>query len=76
MRIVATLVVVAVLVPTALHVIVRPEPVVDDPVAVANDNRTPAGRRVRDTLELRLTVGRAAWQIFGDSSAPIHRQSG
>jgi len=39
-----------------------------DPSAVANDNRTPAGVRVGDTLVLRLTVGPAAWHILGDSN--------
>jgi manganese oxidase len=42
-----------------------------DPVAVANDNRTPAGRRIADTLVLQLAVGPASWRIFGDSAAPF-----
>lgn len=42
-----------------------------DPVATANDNRTPAGRRVGDTLDLRLVAGPALWKIFGDSAAPF-----
>jgi FtsP/CotA-like multicopper oxidase with cupredoxin domain len=33
------------------------------PAALPNDNRTPAGRRVGDTLALRLTVRRVAWYI-------------
>ena len=43
--------------------------IADDPKAIANDNRTPAGTRVGDTLMLRLTVGPAAWHILGDSDA-------
>ena len=35
---------------------------------VANDNRTPAGTMVGDTLELRLTVTPVAWHILGDSA--------
>jgi len=35
--------------------------------AVANDNRTPAGTMVGDTLALRLTVTPVAWHILGDS---------
>jgi FtsP/CotA-like multicopper oxidase with cupredoxin domain len=34
--------------------------------AVANDNRTPAGRMERDTLVLRLTVTPASWHILGE----------
>jgi hypothetical protein len=36
--------------------------------AVANDNRSPAGTRLGDTLYLRLTVAPAAWHILADSS--------
>jgi FtsP/CotA-like multicopper oxidase with cupredoxin domain len=39
-----------------------------DQFAAANDNRTPAGSRVGDTLVLRLTVSPVMWGIFGDSS--------
>src|SRR5262245_51993869 len=35
--------------------------------AVANDNRTPAGTMVGDTLALRLTVALVAWHILGDN---------
>ena len=35
--------------------------------AVANDNATPAGTMVGDTLTLRLTVAPVAWRILGDS---------
>jgi hypothetical protein len=42
-----------------------------DPVATPNDNRVPAGHRVGDTLVLRLSVSPAAWQILGDSAAPL-----
>jgi FtsP/CotA-like multicopper oxidase with cupredoxin domain len=38
------------------------------PIASANDNRTPAGTRVRDSLVLRLSVERATWPILGDSN--------
>ena len=37
------------------------------PRAIANDNRSPAGRRVRDTLALRLTIGRTVWRLDGDN---------
>src|SRR4051812_47564292 len=37
-------------------------------LAVANDNRLPAGTRHGDTLYLRLTVTPAAWHILADSS--------
>ena len=36
--------------------------------AVANDNRTPAGTMVADTLLLRLTVTPVAWHLLGDSA--------
>jgi FtsP/CotA-like multicopper oxidase with cupredoxin domain len=36
--------------------------------AAANDNRTPAGTYVQDTLVLRLTVSQAIWRILGDSN--------
>ncbi|HEV8398865.1 MAG TPA: multicopper oxidase domain-containing protein [Gemmatimonadales bacterium] len=35
--------------------------------AVSNDNRTPAGTMVGDTLALRLTVAPVAWHLLGDS---------
>jgi FtsP/CotA-like multicopper oxidase with cupredoxin domain len=38
------------------------------PIASANDNRIPAGTRVRDSLVLRLTIQRVAWHILGDSN--------
>lgn len=36
--------------------------------AVANDNRTPGGKMVADTLVLRLTVTPVAWHLLGDSA--------
>jgi FtsP/CotA-like multicopper oxidase with cupredoxin domain len=42
--------------------------VLDDPKALPNDNRAPAGRRAGDTLVLRLTLSPAAWHILGDSN--------
>jgi FtsP/CotA-like multicopper oxidase with cupredoxin domain len=36
--------------------------------AVANDNRTPGGTMVADTLVLRLTVTPVAWHLLGDSA--------
>ncbi|HEY6784366.1 MAG TPA: hypothetical protein VI159_05410, partial [Gemmatimonadales bacterium] len=42
-----------------------------DPTAVPNDNTTPAGTRVGDTLLLHLTVSSAAWHILGDSNPAI-----
>ncbi|MEO8561671.1 MAG: multicopper oxidase domain-containing protein [bacterium] len=41
--------------------------VADEPNALANDNRTPAGTRVGDTLVLKLTVVQATWRIYGDT---------
>ena len=35
--------------------------------AVANDNRTPGGTMIGDTLALRLTVTPVAWHILGDT---------
>jgi FtsP/CotA-like multicopper oxidase with cupredoxin domain len=40
----------------------------EEQVAVPNDNRTPAGTRVGDTLVLRLTTTTAVWRILGDSN--------
>jgi FtsP/CotA-like multicopper oxidase with cupredoxin domain len=37
----------------------------------ANDNRTPAGAYVGDTLVLRLTVATVAWHFVGDSNPPL-----
>ncbi len=42
-----------------------------DLVAVPNDNRTPAGTRVGDTLLLRLTASPVAWHILGDSNPAL-----
>lgn len=39
----------------------RPTPRMDGSRATANDNRRPAGLMLRDTLVLRLVVGRAEW---------------
>jgi len=40
----------------------------EDPIAVVNDNRAPAGTRVGDTLALRLVVTPVVWHILGDSN--------
>ena len=42
-----------------------------DLTAAPNDNRTPAGTRVADTLLLRLTVSNVAWYILGDGNPPL-----
>jgi FtsP/CotA-like multicopper oxidase with cupredoxin domain len=42
-----------------------------DLTAEPNDNRTPAGTRVGDTLLLRLTVSNVAWYILGDGNPPL-----
>lgn len=42
-----------------------PKPVAGAVLAVANDNRRPAGRIVADTLRLSLDVVEAAWQAEG-----------
>ena len=39
--------------------------------AVANDNRTPAGTMVGDTLVLRLSVTPAQWHILGESQRAV-----
>ena len=41
------------------------------PIASANDNRTPAGTYVGDTLVIRLTAGTATWHFVGDSNPPL-----
>jgi FtsP/CotA-like multicopper oxidase with cupredoxin domain len=41
------------------------------PRAIANDNRAPAGRRVGDTLFLRLAVRRVVWHLDGDGEPGI-----
>ncbi|HJP87321.1 MAG TPA: multicopper oxidase domain-containing protein, partial [Gemmatimonadaceae bacterium] len=38
---------------------------------VANDNRTPAGRYVGDTLVLRLTVATVAWHFLDDNDPAL-----
>jgi FtsP/CotA-like multicopper oxidase with cupredoxin domain len=40
-------------------------------IAAANDNRTPAGTYVGDTLVLRLTVATVSWYFVGDSNPPL-----
>ena len=42
-----------------------------DLTAVPNDNRTPAGTRVGDTLLLHLTVSPAAWHVLGDTNLAL-----
>jgi len=42
-----------------------------DLTAEPNDNKTPAGTRVGDTLLLRLTVSNVAWYILGDGNPPL-----
>jgi FtsP/CotA-like multicopper oxidase with cupredoxin domain len=37
----------------------------------ANDNRTPSGTYVGDTLVLRLTVATVVWHFVGDSNPPL-----
>ena len=51
-----------------------------EPVATANDNRTPAGTRRGDTLELGLYVTQATWRIHGENdpgfSVPVFGEEG
>ncbi len=42
-----------------------------DLTAVPNDNRTPAGTRVGDTLLIHLTVSPAAWHLLGDANSAL-----
>jgi FtsP/CotA-like multicopper oxidase with cupredoxin domain len=37
----------------------------------ANDNRTPAGSYIRDTLVVRLTLATVAWHLLGDSTPAL-----
>src|SRR5512138_2158655 len=39
------------------------------PVALPNDNRTPAGLRIGDTLVLRLVAERVRWHIHAETGA-------
>ncbi|HEU5303087.1 MAG TPA: multicopper oxidase domain-containing protein, partial [Gemmatimonadales bacterium] len=43
----------------------------DFPLVLPNDNRSPAGRLSRDTLELHLVVGMAVWRPEADSGPTI-----
>ena len=51
-----------------------------EPVVTANDNRTPAGTRRGDTLELGLYVTQATWRIHGENdpgfSVPVFGEEG
>lgn len=49
----------------------RVAPVVAPGAVAANDNRTPAGTYVGDTLLLRLTLATVAWHFVGDSSPAL-----
>ena len=42
-----------------------------DLTAVPNDNRTPAGTRVGDTLLIHLTVSPTAWHLLGDANSAL-----
>ena len=69
MRRITSLTVAVVLAPTLLAGYVTGSPRVnEDQSALPNDNRTPAGTRVGDTLVLRLTVAPVVWRILGDSN--------
>jgi FtsP/CotA-like multicopper oxidase with cupredoxin domain len=67
----AFIVIAAAFIPSAMAPNLERRATLADPVAIANDNRAPAGRRVGDTLELHLAVGPASWKIFGDSAEPF-----
>jgi FtsP/CotA-like multicopper oxidase with cupredoxin domain len=51
--------------------LVRHAPEPAPPRAVANDNRAPAGRRVGDTVVVRLVARRAAWRIDRDDDPAL-----
>ncbi|HJQ52716.1 MAG TPA: multicopper oxidase domain-containing protein [Gemmatimonadaceae bacterium] len=55
----------------AAHPIRRGPSAVPPGPVTANDNRTPAGTYVRDTLVLRLTVTTVAWHFLGDSDPAL-----
>src|ERR1043166_2947665 len=66
----------AVLVASSLIVTVAGKPVATVARAApgtvtANDNRTPAGTYVGDTLVLRLTLATVAWHLLGDSDPAL-----
>jgi FtsP/CotA-like multicopper oxidase with cupredoxin domain len=69
MRRITALIVGFVLAPTLVASYVAASPRVnEDQSALPNDNRTPAGTHVGDTLVLRLTVAPVVWRILGDSN--------
>jgi manganese oxidase len=49
----------------------RVAPVVAPGPVTANDNRTPAGTYIDDTLVLRLTVTTVAWHFLGDGDPAL-----
>jgi len=49
----------------------RVAPAIAAVAVTANDNRTPAGTYVRDTLVLRLTLATVAWHFLGDSDPAL-----
>src|SRR5690242_17562916 len=67
----ASLLVGSVAVTAAGHPLARVVPAVASGTVTANDNRTPAGTFVGDTLVLRLTVATVDWHFLGDSNPPL-----
>src|SRR5258707_4786836 len=65
---------VSVVVPSTLLGTPRNQPIgnhAPDLTAAPNDNSTPAGRRVGDTLLIHLTVSPAAWHLLGDANSAL-----
>jgi manganese oxidase len=56
---------------TAARPVTRVAPAVPPAAVTANDNRTPAGTYVGDTLVLRLTVATVAWHLLGENDPAL-----
>ncbi|MFN2601493.1 MAG: multicopper oxidase domain-containing protein [Gemmatimonadaceae bacterium] len=55
----------------AANPVVRVAPAGPPETVAANDNRTPAGAYVGDTLVVRLTLATVAWHLLGDSDPAL-----
>lgn len=55
----------------AANPVARVGPTAPPQAVAANDNRTPAGTYVGDTLVLRLTLATVAWHLLGDTNPAL-----
>jgi len=55
----------------AANPVARVAPTAPPQAVAANDNRTPAGTYVGDTLVLRLTLATVAWHLLGDTNPAL-----